>query len=429
MDEMVDTKGEAKTEELFSSVEAGQLQNKSQFMAFYQGMNFRMTEEVVGGVVVDFFFLLNVNRNRRKHALLIAPIKSSLVQSNQKSHLPGCRVKNPKLDTSFGMNGKKKTSEAAANINQALGEDSVKLRLVQYWYKRFNEGDESCEDEPRSGRPNLIDDDEIKVIIENQQSVSLAELAEVTGHSPSGVWTVVHRLGFKSKLNKWVPHQLSDFNVHTRLTICQKMLARHQKESFLDRIVTCDEKCIYHDNSARERSWGLPGQAPKTTAKRGLTQKKVLLSVWWDCRGILLAEFLPSGQTINSGVYCGYLQKLDAELKNKRPALVNRKGVILHQDNAKPHTSKVTKKFLQELGYELLEHPPYSPDLAPSDYYLFRSLQNHLRGAKFTSSEEAKNEVISFFASKSEDYFKKGIFKLVDRWSNVIRFEGEYLDD
>ena len=66
--------------------------------------------------------------------------------------------------------------------------------------------------------------------------------------------------------------------------------------------------------------------------------------------------------------------KLDKEIKEKRPELATRKGVIFHQDNARPHTPLATRKKLLELGWEVIPHPPYSPDLAPSDYHLFCSL-------------------------------------------------------
>ncbi|EZA57614.1 Histone-lysine N-methyltransferase SETMAR, partial [Ooceraea biroi] len=60
--------------------------------------------------------------------------------------------------------------------------------------------------------------------------------------------------------------------------------------------------------------------------------------------------------------------------------LVNRKGVLFHQDNARPHTSLTIRTKLLQLGWDVLPHPAYSPDIAPSDYYLFRSLQNFLKG-------------------------------------------------
>ena len=62
--------------------------------------------------------------------------------------------------------------------------------------------------------------------------------------------------------------------------------------------------------------------------------------------------------------------KLDKEMEEKRTELATPKDVIFHQDNARSHTSLVTRKKLLELGWEVMPHPPYSPDLAPSDYYL-----------------------------------------------------------
>ena len=77
---------------------------------------------------------------------------------------------------------------------------------------------------------------------------------------------------------------------------------------------------------------------------------------------------------MNSNVYCRQLMKLNKEIKKKHPELATRKGVIFHQDNARPHTSLVTRKKLLELGWGMILHPPYSPELAPSVYLLFRSL-------------------------------------------------------
>ena len=94
-------------------------------------------------------------------------------------------------------------------------------------------------------------------------------------------------------------------------------------------------------------------------------------------------ELLPRNQTINSDVYCRRLNKLNAAVKEKRSELVNRKGVIFHHDNATPHTSSNTRQKLLRLDWEAMLYPPYSPNLAPSDYYLFRSLQNSLNGETF----------------------------------------------
>ena len=107
-------------------------------------------------------------------------------------------------------------------------------------------------------------------------------------------------------------------------------------------------------------------------------------------------------------------------MKEKRPELATRKGIIFLQDNARPHTSLVTHNKLLELGWEVMPHPPYSPDLAPSDYHLFRSLQNHLNGRTFGLNEAVINELIQFFASKNQTFYESGIINLTKRWQKDI---------
>jgi histone-lysine N-methyltransferase SETMAR len=78
---------------------------------------------------------------------------------------------------------------------------------------------------------------------------------------------------------------------------------------------------------------------------------------------------MPDGHSTNVEVYSQQLEKMYTVLLEKYPALVNRKRVLLQQDNASPHTAKKTLQKLEELeGIELLPHPAFSPDLEPSDY-------------------------------------------------------------
>ena len=100
----------------------------------------------------------------------------------------------------------------------------------------------------------------------------------------------------------------------------------------------------------RKKSWSKRDELAQSTSKADIYQKKVMLSVWWDFTGIVYFELLPRNQTINSNVYCRQLMKLDKEIKEKQPELATRKGVTFNQDNARLHTSWVTRKKLLELG-------------------------------------------------------------------------------
>ena len=92
-------------------------------------------------------------------------------------------------------------------------------------------------------------------------------------------------------------------------------------------------------------------------------------------------------------------------------------------------TSLATRQKLLELGWDVLPHPPYSPDLAPSDYHLFRSLQNFLNERKFQDDNEVKTELEQFFALKNKDFYEKGIMILPEKWQKVIDNNGHYIID
>ena len=126
-----------------------------------------------------------------------------------------------------------------------------------------------------------------------------------------------------------------------------------------------------------------------------------MLSIWWDITGPIYYELLKPGETINSEIYCHQLANLNKELSKKHPALFNRKKVILHHDNARPNVSLARQKKIMELGWEVLSHPSYSPDLAPSDYHLFLALQHFLNGKSFMKMEMLKQHCLSFLFPKT----------------------------
>jgi histone-lysine N-methyltransferase SETMAR len=111
-----------------------------------------------------------------------------------------------------------------------------------------------------------------------------------------------------------------------------------------------------------------------------------MLILFWDISGPILEHYMEHGQTVNSERYSSMLKnKLKPTIRSKRRGLMS-KTVFLHHDNA----AAATIETIQKLNFEFLPHPPYSPDLAPSDYHLFVSLKKALRGRRFGSDEEVK---------------------------------------
>ena len=101
---------------------------------------------------------------------------------------------------------------------------------------------------------------------------------------------------------------------------------------------------------------------------------------------------------------------------------------IIHHDNARPHTSLETRTALDRLGLRTLPHPPYSPDLAPSDFFLFPKLKDYLKGNRYETDEDVKNAVLSWCRDKTADFFADGIQQVVRRWRLCIERDGDYVE-
>jgi histone-lysine N-methyltransferase SETMAR len=117
--------------------------------------------------------------------------------------------------------------------------------------------------------------------------------------------------------------------------------------------------------------------------------------------------------------------KLQDAIFRKSPDQLARQ-VLLHHDNARPHRARATQVRIQELQWELLEHPPYSLDLAPSDFHLFGSPKNCLGGKCVTDDKEVQMEVQKWLRQQSKDFRAAGFDALVKRWVKYIDAGGGY---
>jgi len=123
-------------------------------------------------------------------------------------------------------------------------------------------------------------------------------------------------------------------------------------------------------NPKRRKSW-VDSQSSTSRSKPNIHTKKVLLCIWWDWKSVLYYELLQPGEKITAGRYQQQLINLSDALEKKRPfTSQGRRKVILLHSNARPHVAKAIQDIFA-LGWELLPHTAYNPDMAPADYYLF----------------------------------------------------------
>ncbi|KAJ0180109.1 hypothetical protein K1T71_004700 [Dendrolimus kikuchii] len=152
--------------------------------------------------------------------------------------------------------------------------------------------------------------------VEQDRHISIYDIAGELGIDHKTVLAHLKKAGYTKKLDIWLPHELTERNLMSRVLICDSLLRRNETETFLKKLITGDGKWIMYDKNVRKRSWSKAGQASQTVAKPGLTRNKVML--------------------------------LKQKVERKRPELINRRGVVFHHDNSRPHTSLATQQKLRD---------------------------------------------------------------------------------
>lgn len=319
--------------------------------------------------------------------------------------------------------------KATEKICQIEGSDSVNERTARRWFKRFNDGDTSLQRIDGSGRPQEVHNDLVKETIEADPTLSSRKLAEKMEISQSSAIRHLHIIGKNKRRSGEIPHILTEQQVQKRLDMCRKLLENPLDDRFWRQIVTTDEKWIYFKNPYRGKQWLSLGEIKKPVPKHSNFDEKVMITVFWNYEGVIWFDFLDKGKTMDSDFYCEQLDHMHDVMKQKYYSLYNRKSIKLQHDNARPHVSLKVKNKLAEMdAIEVLCHPPYSPDLAPSDYYLFRSMAHFLVGRDFNTSEELRKGVQEFFDSKPKEWYREGILQLAKRWFKVVDNNGLYFD-
>jgi len=195
---------------------------------------------------------------------------------------------------------------------------------------------------------------------------------------------------------KFVPRLLTPKQKEYRVAICQEFRQHALDDpSFMSRVITGDESWVYgYDPKTKQQSlqWKSPGSPRPEKARQSHSTTKSMLIVFFNIQGIVHYEFAPQGQTVNAGFYCSVLRRLREDIRRKRPALWRVGNWLLHDDNAPSHRALVTCEFLAHNSIIALLQPPYSPNLAPCDFFLFPKMKLQLKGRRFDTVEEIQRE-------------------------------------
>ena len=152
-----------------------------------------------------------------------------------------------------------------------------------------------------------------------------------------------------------------------------------------------------------------------------------MATIFWDREGVLLVNFLERGSTINCERYCETLKKLRRVIQNKHRGKLSSKVLFFH-DNACLHTANRTRELLDHFGWEVFHRPPYSLDLAPSDYHLFPNMKTWLATQHFDDEAELQAGMNEWLKSQAAKLYDNGINKLVYHYDKSLNLNGDYVE-
>ena len=147
-------------------------------------------------------------------------------------------------------------------------------------------------------------------------------------------------------------------------------------------------------------------------------------------RKMIAAHYMPRGNTVTSATY----EYADLLKNHLRPAIKSKRrgrlstGVLLQHDNARPHTARSAVATIQDLSFECLPHPPYTPDLVPSDFHVFGLLKQAMGSKSFRSDEEVQQAVQKWLRSQPKQFLSRGIQALPKRCNTCMERNGDYIN-
>ena len=325
------------------------------------------------------------------------------------------------------------SNEILQQLQEVYEESCPSKTTVYYWIREFRGGRRSVfTDTSKSGRPAEIPEakeEECAALIRENRHIRIDDAADILRVSHGTVSTLLSNLGVRKLCSRFVPKFITSEMAERRLAACRSNLELLDQlgSRFVENIVTEDETPLnlFIPMSRRESSeWCFPEETAPRKLRTGSSHGRCsMLTVFWNSNGILHVDILDKSRTINGAYYANLLDTVFSQLR--RTQLRNK--YLLH-DNAPVHTAAVVQEKISQLKLKVLQHPPYSPDLAPSDFCLFGHLKKMLRGKAFDSPSEVEQHVRRVLNELNDDFFKEAFNDLVKRWRKCVNANGFYVE-
>ena len=219
----------------------------------------------------------------------------------------------------------------------------------------------------------------------------MQEREELGGiHSSSVLKILRERLGLRKICARWVPHLLTDKQKQSQVRLASQVIEKFDKcdPRRFEEIVTGDDTLIYHfqpDSKAKNKvRVSSEGDRP-VIAGRCKTSNRMLYVIFFDSKGPVLHIPVLKGSSVTGKFYRESVITQLVDFYQKRRPRTGVRGIKLLHDNAPAHKSATVQEYLKESRLDVLDHPPYSPDLSPCDFWLFPRLKEILAGHRFES--------------------------------------------
>ncbi|XP_061705471.1 histone-lysine N-methyltransferase SETMAR-like [Cydia pomonella] len=331
-----------------------------------------------------------------------------------------------------------KPQECFELLVSTFGESACSRATVFNWFAEFKRGRETFEDEAKTGRPpTAVTQENVQAVEKNVRAnrrITYAELERELGIGSAALQTIIHyHLALHKRCSRWVPHKLTDLQKDRRVDWCKFMIDKFdagEKKNVYD-ILTGDETWLYnYDPETKRQStvWCFEDEPTPTKCRRTRSTQKQMIASFFCKTGHIATIVLEDQRTVNSEWYVTVCApRVLSAWCDKRPKS-GTQHLLWHHDNAAPHTSARTLDYFSSKNVTILPHPPYSPDLAPCDFYLFPKIKEKLKGRRFENKEDALAAYNYEISEVSKEEWSSVFSKWFRRMEKCIRVHGDYFE-
>lgn len=322
-------------------------------------------------------------------------------------------------------------------LTNVFGYEIAGFSTIKKWCSKIDENAFSLSDVAKSGRPSTshLENNVQKVnnLITNNKHLSTRQIAAELDLNKETVRQILKNdLERRKVCSIWIPHKLSDENRVLRVTIAKEIL--QSLEILGDNVyrlyAVTDESWINHaamGTKQENKVWLKNGEKPNQIVRSHLTKEKSMMMAIYTADHKFNIEMLPYGQTVTSETYCNFLKQTGEKWRRLHSTPTKLSEIYLQHDNARPHTSKETKNFIEYREITLIRQPPYSPDFNMLDRWLFSYLKKSLHKKNFANSEEIKKASLQLFHDVTDNRLQNEISKFKLHLHNVIKERGNYV--